>query len=125
MSKCECYGFRVKINALLRSYLSDRYQRVLLNNGFSNNATLSEWGKIKHSVPQSSVLGPLLFLLYINNLPNIIADLSKPVLFADDISITANLSPSKFKEDINNIIDNINYWFKVNSLSLTFDKTYF
>jgi hypothetical protein len=58
-------------------------------------------------------------LLYKNDLPNIIADVSKPVLFADDMSIIiTNPSPSKFKEDINNIIDNLYDWFKVNSLSL-------
>ena len=46
--------------------------------------------------------------------------------FADDTNIiTANPSSSKFKEDINNIIDNINDWFRGNSLSLNFDKTYF
>jgi len=55
-----------------------------------------------------------------------IADPLKPILFADDTSlIITNPSPSKFKEDINNIIDNINDWFRGNSLSLNFDKTYF
>jgi hypothetical protein len=68
----------------------------------------------------------LLFLLYINDLPNTIADPLKLVLFADDTSVViANLSPSKFKDDINDIIDDINDWFKSNSLSLNFDKTYF
>ena len=125
LSKCEFYGFRGKTNALLRSYRIDRYQSVLLNNGFSNNNTFSEWGKMKHGVPQGSIPGPLFFLLYTNDLPNIIADSSKPVLFADDTNIIiANPSPSKFKEDINNIIDNINDWFRSNSLSLNFDKTY-
>jgi len=66
------------------------------------------------------------FLIYINDLPNIIADPSKLILFADDISIIiTNPSPSKFKEDINNTIDNINNWFRCNLLSLNFDKTYF
>ena len=68
----------------------------------------------------------MFFLLYINDLPNISADPSKPVLFADDTSIIiANPSPSKFKEDINNIIGDINYWFRDNSLSLNCDKTHF
>jgi len=72
------------------------------------------------------VLGSLFFLIYINDLPNIIADPSKPVLHADDTSIIiTNPSPSKFKEYINNIIDNINDWFRCNSLSLNCDKTYF
>jgi len=54
---------------------------MLKDNSFSNNTTFSEWGKTKHAVHQGSALGPLLFLLYTNGLPNIIADLSKPVLF--------------------------------------------
>ena len=126
MSKCEFYEFRGKTKELLRSYLSDRFQRVLINNSFSNNTTFFEWVKIKHGVPQGSKLGPLFFLLYIKDLLNVIADLLKTVLFADDTSmIIANPSPSKFKEDINNIVDKINDWFRGNSLPLNFDKTYF
>jgi hypothetical protein len=56
----------------------------------------------------------------------IIADPSELVLYAGDTSIIiANSSPSKFKEDIKNIIDNINDCFRGNSLSLNFDKTCF
>jgi len=83
LSKFEFYGFRCKTNALLQSYLSDRYQRVLINNNSSNTTTFSEWGKIKLGVPEGSILGPLFFLIYINDLPNMIADPSKTVLFAD------------------------------------------
>ena len=126
MSKCEFYGFRGKTNALLSSYHSDRYQRVLVNNGFSDNTIFSEWGKVKYGVPQGSILGPLFFLLNINDLPNIIVDSLKPVLFADDTSIIiANPSPLKFKEGIKNKINNKNDWFRINSLSLNFCKTYF
>jgi len=65
-----------------------------------------------------SELGPLFSLNYINDLPNIIVVSSKPILFADDTSIIiTNPSLSKFKEDINNIIDNVNDWFRGNSLS--------
>jgi hypothetical protein len=117
---------RGKTNALLRSYVSDRYQRVLINNSCSNITTFSEWGKIKLGVPQGSILGPVFFSIYINDLSNVIADPLKLILFADDTSIIiTNPSPSKVKEDNNNIIDNINDWFRGNSLSLNFDKTYF
>ena len=68
----------------------------------------------------------MLFVIYTIDLPNIIADPSKTVLFADDTSIIlANLSPSKCKEDINNITDDINDQFRGRSLSLNYDKTYF
>jgi Reverse transcriptase (RNA-dependent DNA polymerase). len=68
---------------------------MLLDNSLSNNTTFSEWDKIKHSVPKGLVLGPLFFLLYINDLLNLTADLSKPVLFADDTSmIITNPSPN-------------------------------
>jgi len=61
-----------------------------------------------------------------NDLPNIIVDPSKPILFVDDTSIIiTNPSPSKFKEDINNTVYNINDWFRGNSLSLNFGETYF
>jgi hypothetical protein len=61
-----------------------------------------------------------------NYLQTVIANSSKLVLFADDTSIIiTNPSPSKFIEDINTIIDNINDWFRSNSLSLNLDKIYF
>ena len=64
-----------------------RYQRVLINNSSSNNTSFSEWSKIKHGVPQGSILSPLFFLTYINHLLNITADPSKQILSADDTSI--------------------------------------
>ena len=45
LTKCEFFGFRGKTNALLQSYVSDRYQRVLINNSCSNNTTISEGAK--------------------------------------------------------------------------------
>ena len=56
LSKCEFFGFKDTPNALLRSYLIGRYQRVLIDNSCSNNSTISEWSKIKHGIPQGSVL---------------------------------------------------------------------
>ena len=64
---------------LINSFLRNRHQRVVLNGQLSN------WSSTNAGVPQGSILGPLFFLVYINNLPNEL--LSNPKLFADDISI--------------------------------------
>jgi hypothetical protein len=71
-------------------------------------------------------LGPLLFLLYINDLPKIMSDKTIPILFADDTSILVT-SPSLnyFQIDINTAFNCINEWFKVNLLSINFNKTRF
>jgi len=86
LSKLNFYGISGKANKLLESYIKDRYQRVVMKDKFSNKLT-SKWEQIKHGVPQGSVLGPLLFLIYINNLPRTINNFANSVLFADDTSI--------------------------------------
>jgi hypothetical protein len=92
---------------------------------FSHQAS-SKWGKIRRGVPQGSILGPLLFVLYMNDLPNFVKDKSKPILFADGTNIiVANSNPTHFISDITTIFEYLNKWFRANSLSLNFDKTHF
>jgi hypothetical protein len=95
--KLEFYGIAGKANALVKTYLKNRYQRVVINNWHIH----SGWGKFNNGVPQRSILGLLLFLLYINDLSNIIISKSKPVLFADDTSIIImNSSPIDYENNI-------------------------
>ena len=79
----------------------DRYQRVLIKNKYSKNC-FSDWEKVKQGFPQGSILGPLFFLLYINDLPGIRNDISTPTIFADDTNIIFTHSNlTDFKDEIN------------------------
>jgi len=71
LQKLEFYGVKGKFKTLIESYLAGRYQRVTLSN-ITNNNNSSKWELLKCGVPQSSILGPLFFLIYINDLPTIV-----------------------------------------------------
>jgi len=83
----------------------------------------SKWESVTDGVTQGSILGSLLFLLYINDIPNIVSDTGIPVLFADDTSlIIANSDRQMFEKDINTVILQLNKWFKSNLLLLNLEK---
>jgi hypothetical protein len=95
----EFYGIRGTAYNLIKSYLQDRYQRVLIN--FDSNKYYSKWESVTLGVPQGSILGPLLFLLYLNDLPNIISEISNTVLYADNTNvIITNSNIQTFEKDI-------------------------
>ena len=123
LSKIDFYGISGKANNLITSCLHDRCQRLLVHLDSKNHC--SEWESVTDGVPQGSILGPLLFLLYINDVPNLISNISKPVLHADDTSlIISNSDTQMFQKDINTAIAQLNKWFKSSLLSLNLEKTY-
>jgi hypothetical protein len=78
------YGISGKEHKLLSSYLKNGYHRVITTN--KSKLYYSKWEPIRYDIPQGSNLGPLFFMLYIDDLPETIAGLANPVLFTDDIS---------------------------------------
>jgi len=87
LSKLPYYGISGKGKLLLKLYLQNRYQRVQIINLCLTSNTASEWTKIKYGVLQHSTFGPLLFLVYINDLPKAIDHKDIFILFAYDICI--------------------------------------
>jgi hypothetical protein len=119
LSKLNQYGIRGLANDWIKNYLSGRQQRVTFNNTLSNATTIS------CGVPQGSILGPLLFLLYINDLP-LCSKIPHFVLFADDTNILfSHRDPKTLESIINTELKYISNWFKLNKLSLNIKKTNF
>ena len=101
--KLRATGIEGNLIKLIESFLSDRYQRVILN------GQCSSWEKIKAGVPQGSILGPLLFLIYINDISNNLQSDIK--LFADDTSIFSVVNdPNSSAMAINDDLLKIQQW---------------
>ena len=115
--KLNAYGLRGKVNDLFKSYLSNRKQFVSLN-GFESSTE-----DITCGVPQGSTLGPLLFLLYINDFRLCLTDASSGH-FADDTFIIYNSKKLKTIETvINHELKQVIKWLRLNKLSLNAGKT--
>ena len=117
LDKLYHYGIRGVAHDWINSYLSDRQQQV------SYNGADSSYEKINCGVPQGSILGPLLFIIYINDL-SLVSNILTPVLFADDTTLfdsDSNLTTliDRFNRELIDIVN----WLNANRLSLNIDKT--
>ena len=119
IQKLEHYGIRGKSLDWFISYLTGRTQYTFCN---GKNSALR---MITCGVPQGSVLGPLLFLLYINDLPNISNKL-KFYLFADDTNIFfQNSNLDILEKTVNRELGKLTLWLNANRLALNISKTNF
>ena len=116
LDKLEMHGIRGCALSLIKSYLSDRTHLVTINDAKSSFLTLDI------GVPQGSVLGPLLFLIFINDLPY--ATNLKVKLFADDTLLTmeAHNYPD-LHSNVNVEVNKVHKWLSMNKLTLNTDKS--
>ena len=119
LSKLEYYGITGLTLNWFNSYLNNRTQTCTLNNCTSSKAL------VRCGVPQGTILGPLLFLLYINDLPKCLI-YSQPRMYADDTSITfASNDINRINECVSSDLCNIHNWLSANKLTLNMTKTEF
>ena len=117
LRKLASYGVDHRALKCFDSYLSDRQQKCVVN------GELSGARAVTCGVPQGSLIGPLLFLIYINDLPNCLSE-ALPRMYADDTSISiAACSLPELESALNNELANLHEWLNVNKLSLNIAKT--
>ena len=119
LNQLESYGIRGLPFKFFNSYLTNRQQYVKLGNFESPNQTMI------CGIPQGSTLGPLLFLIYINDLPNCSEKLTFKI-FADDTNVFASARDFKSLETLmNSELEKVKEWCDVNKLSINMSKTNF
>ena len=117
LDKLRYYGIKGKSLKWLESYLQNRKQYIVYNRLKTSTKT------VNCGVPQGFILGPLLFLLYVNDLCKS-SELLKTIMFADDTNLFfSGKDTNLLFKSVNRELEHINEWFKANKLSLNIKKT--
>ena len=119
-SKLKSLGFSSSAFSFIKSFLSDRLQQVSLN------GVKSDWIELKQGVPQGTILGPLLFNLYVNDLTGEITEDARIIQYANDCSLfCSHQDPDIALQCLQTYILKLESYFKSHRLNLNGSKTEF
>jgi hypothetical protein len=121
MTKLEYHGIVGKFCEVIKSYLNNSYQRVTIKSLHASNY-VSSWELFKHGVSQGPILGPLLFLFYINDLPQQVKGKVLPILTSFLIS---NSDSVNMDQDVKIVFQTTQRWFNSIRMLLNYNKTKF
>ena len=124
LNKLYYYSIRGICFSWFKSYLENRRQRVCLSPNISDQEMSSNWEMVVNGVPQGSILRPLLFIIYLNDLLYGLHHDNKPVIYADDTSVLLTAkNDADLKNKINYALDYVTGWFSANGLALNMEMT--
>jgi hypothetical protein len=113
LAKLKSYGVAGNLLNWFADYLHGRLQRVVVDN------VTSQWTS---GVPQGSILGPILFAIFINDFPNVVLDKSQMALYADDSNVYESILSMQCCKTLQQSLDSHNTWSYINNMSFNASK---
>ena len=116
LAKLKTYGVNGNLLNWFTDYLHGRVQRVVVD------GVASDWATVTSGVPQGSLLGPILFVIFINDFPNVVSHVSQTALYADDSKLYKSISCLCSCESLQQSLNHLSMWSHNNNISFNASK---
>ena len=116
LKKLKRFGVVDRMHDWFKDYLHQRFQRVVVD------GAVSDWAHVTSGVPQGSILGPMLFVIFINDLPDVVPDCISTGLYADDTKLYRNVSTIADCEKLQDALTELSSWSYQNNMNFNASK---